>query len=153
MQSFAVRIAGAVAAAALAPVLMATTAQADQGTIYFAAGSTNCSIDSNGTVGCDFAVPQRLSYRISDNVYTPAIPVTQVVIDIGWLPAHPGFGGTHTLPGGNPPLSQVATGQGTWGSYIDYAGAHCESGFHGSFTCSSKGHSWSDWSGNLTASL
>ncbi|MFF0493521.1 hypothetical protein ACWDSJ_14995 [Nocardia sp. NPDC003482] len=153
MQSFAVRAAGALAAAAIAPVLFATAAHADDGTVYFADGSINCSITSDGTVGCDFAYPQRLSYKISENVYTPAIPATQVVIDIPWLPAHPGFGGSHTLPGGNPALSDVKTGAGTWGPYIDYAGAHCEAGFHGSFSCSSKGHDWWVYSGNLTASL
>ncbi|MFI5782125.1 hypothetical protein [Nocardia sp. NPDC051570] len=156
MKAVAARAAGALAAAAFAPVLFAATAQAESGgTVYFAAGSTNCSIASDGSLGCDYAVPQRMSYVTRGDAYIPVpFPVGQVVIDIPWLPAHPGLGGpSHTLPGGNPRLSDVKTGEGQWGPYIDYAGAHCESGFHGSFSCSSKGHTFGDWSGNLTATL
>lgn len=149
MGRIARRVAGILAAVGLTPILLAGTAQADDGgTVYFASGSMNCSIGADGTVGCDFADQVRMQYS-----FLPIpIPVRDIVIDQTWLPAHPTFAaGTHTLPGGNPQLSDVKTGDGAWGSYIEYAGARCESGFHGSFGCKSKGRAWTMYSGNISA--
>jgi hypothetical protein len=71
-------------------------------------------------------------------------PVHEVLIDSPALPAHPGFdaGAPHTLPGGNPPLDRIANGHGGWGPSITFGGATCAEGFHGSFSCTSKGHSF-----------
>ncbi len=56
--------------------------------------------------------------------------VSQVVIDVPWASARPGFdaGTSHTLRGGNLDFSTVATSQGFRGPSISY------------FTCQSKGH-------------
>ncbi|MFQ6398168.1 hypothetical protein ACLMAJ_32600 [Nocardia sp. KC 131] len=144
------KFAGVFAAAAVAPVLLAGTAQADDGgAVYFSNGIMQCSITGDGAVGCDLTDSMKIQYS-----FLPALlPVRNIVIDQSWLPAHPSFaGGTpHTLPGGNPPLSEVKTGQGTWGAFIEHAGARCESGFHGSFSCQSKGRGFSTYSGIITA--
>ncbi|MEV6389020.1 hypothetical protein [Nocardia xishanensis] len=79
--------------------------------------------------------------------------VNEIVIDQPWLPTHLMFdaGATYTPPGGNPSLNDVKTGNGQWDAYIEYAGARCESGFHGSFTCQTKGRSFMSWSGTISA--
>ncbi|WP_433680516.1 hypothetical protein [Nocardia sp. CA-119907] len=144
------RVVGVLAVAGLVPVLFAGAAQADDGdAVFFSSGSTNCSIAGDGTVGCDFASQVLVQYS-----FLPfTLPARDIVIDQAWLPAHPTFTvGRHTLAGGNPDLADVKTGAGTWGSYIEYAGARCEQGFHGSFSCKSKGRSWSIYGGIISAS-
>ncbi|MGV9817943.1 hypothetical protein [Nocardia xishanensis] len=143
------KIAGVAAAAAVAPVVLAATAHAESGPVFFSAGGMNCAIYDNGTVGCDLGSPTRLQYSFLPFLLT----VNDIVIDQPFLPAHPTFdpGTPYTLPGGNPPLRDVKTGDGQWGSYIEYAGARCESGFHGSFSCQSKGRSFTSWSGTISA--
>ncbi|WP_431949967.1 hypothetical protein [Nocardia lijiangensis] len=143
------RIAGVAAAAVLAPGVLAATAQADPGPLYFSVGSTNCAIDDNGTVGCDLGSPTRLQYSFLPFLLT----VNEIVIDQQWLPAHPMFeaGTPYTLPGGNPSINDVKTGDGQWGPFIEYAGARCSVGFHGSFGCQSKGRSFTSWSGTISA--
>ncbi|MEV0031080.1 hypothetical protein [Nocardia sp. NPDC050793] len=149
MEHIVRKIAGLAAAVAVAPVMLAATAQAESGPVFFSAGSTNCAIYDNGTVGCDLGSPTRLQYSSLPFLLT----VNEIVIDQPWLPAHPTFdpGTPYTLPGGNPPLSEVKTGDGQWGSYIEYAGARCSVGFHGSFGCQSKGRSFTSWSGTISA--
>ncbi|MEV5837050.1 hypothetical protein [Nocardia sp. NPDC052112] len=144
------RVVGVLAVLGLVPVLFAGAAQADDGdTVYFSSGYMNCSIAGDGTVGCDFTSQAQVQYSFLPIL----IPVRDIVIDQSWLPAHPTFAvGTHTLPGGNPQLVDVKTGDGTWGSYIEHAGARCESGFHGSFSCKSKGRAWGIYSGIISAS-
>ncbi|WP_194816958.1 hypothetical protein [Nocardia sp. XZ_19_385] len=137
-----------VAAVALAPVVLTAPAHAAD-TVYFSVGSRNCAIAPDGTVGCDFgADPARLQYTF----FPVLIPVNDIVIDQPWLPAHPTFSpGSRTLPGGNPSIYDVKTGDGAWGPYVEFAGARCEVGFHGSFGCKSKGRSWNEYSGIVSA--
>ncbi|MGW4720572.1 hypothetical protein ACWEO7_37350, partial [Nocardia sp. NPDC004260] len=79
------RVVGVVAAAVMAPVLLAATAQADPATVYFSAGGMNCAIAGDGSVGCDFGSPMRLQYS-----FLPfSFPVNEIVIDQPALPAHP----------------------------------------------------------------
>ncbi|MGK8521664.1 hypothetical protein ACRS6B_08980 [Nocardia asteroides] len=149
MKRVARNIAGVLAAAGIAPALLAGTAQADPATVYFSNGIMQCSITGDGTVGCDLASPMRLQYS-----FLPfSFPVPDIVIDQPSLPAHPTFaaGRPRTLPGGNPHIYEVRTADGQWGPIIEHAGAKCESGFHGSFTCTTKGRSFTSFSGNISA--
>ncbi|WP_459961320.1 hypothetical protein [Nocardia sp. IFM 10818] len=63
-----------------------------------------------------------------------------MVVDQPWSPAHPGGAiGAFTLPGGNPDLSTVRTGQSDFGAvWVDHAGATCSRSVR--LNCSSKGH-------------
>lgn len=149
MRHIVKRVVGVLAVAGLVPLLFGGAAQADAGdTVYFSSGYMNCSITGDGTVGCDFTSQAQVQYS-----FLPVlIPVRDIVIDQAWLPAHPTFAvGTHTLPGGNPALVDAQTGVGTWGAFIEHAGARCESGFHGSFSCTSKGRTWGIYSGIISA--
>lgn len=141
----------ACAAGAVAPLLCATGAQA-AGPVYFAMGSFQCSISPDGSVGCD-TPPTLMSIKVGGGYLPVPFQVSQVVIDLPWAPAHPGFaaGTPHTLPGGNPDISKVATGNDFWGPSITYAGATCSVGFHGSATCQSKGHAFTYYE-EITAS-
>lgn len=134
----------ACAAGALAPLLFTTGAQA-AGPVYFSMGPFQCAISPDGTVGCDTSSPTLMSIKVGGTYLPIPFQVSQVVIDVPWAPAHPGFaaGTPYTLPGGNPNISAVATGHDMWGPSISYAGATCAVGFHGSVTCQSKGHAWS----------
>lgn len=148
MKRIAQRVAAATGALGVASLLVMGTAQA-QDPVFFASGDFQCAIFDNGTVGCDLATPTRLDY---DNM--PFwLTVSDVVIDREWMPAHPAFdmGTPYTLPGGNPALSDVKTGDGPWGPYIEFAGARCESGFHGSFTCTSMNRGFSAAGGTIAA--
>lgn len=133
----------ACAAGALAPLLFTNTAQAAAGPVYFSMGSFQCAISSDGAVGCDTS-PKLMSIKIGGSYLPIPFQVSQVVINVPWAPAHPGFaaGTPYTLPGGNPDISTVATGHDMWGSSVSYAGATCSTGFHGSVSCEAKGHSW-----------
>ncbi|MEV6139518.1 hypothetical protein AB0L63_26385 [Nocardia sp. NPDC051990] len=150
MRHIVKQVVGMLAVAGLAPVLFGATAQADDGgKVYFSSGSMNCSIAGDGAVGCDFTNQVQVQYKFLPFLF----PARDIVIDQAWLPAHPTFGvGAHTLPGGNPDLVNVKTGAGTWGAFIEHAGARCESGFHGSFSCTSKGRTWSIYGGIISAS-
>lgn len=146
--SFAAKVAGVLATTAAIPALCVATAHADTpGTVYFAASGMNCSIADDGTVGCDSPTARPMQITIAGIDLPVPFSVNQVVIDVPWAPAHPAFGGTpHTLPGGNPPISTIGhpVGSGaTGGSGVDHGGASCATGFHGSFSCTSKGHSFS----------
>lgn len=144
------KAAAIVAAAAATPVLVSGVAQAEPaGPVHFSYGLFNCAIDDAGTVGCDVTNPVSMSIAVNTGSGNPSIPVpfsvNQVVIDLPWAPAHPGFtpGTPYTLPGGNPKIDVVGhpSGSGaTSGSEVTHAGASCASGFHGSFSCTSKGH-------------
>ncbi|WP_157170837.1 hypothetical protein [Nocardia araoensis] len=108
----------------------ATPAQTvDDGTVYFSYASSNCSIHSNGDVGCD--IP------FGTNLF--GFTVYDLAIDLPFLPAHPTFGltGSHGVPG-SPPIAGTLTN----------GGASCTGGGRGALLCTSKGHSFSfGWSG------
>ncbi|MDR7170106.1 hypothetical protein J2W56_003857 [Nocardia kruczakiae] len=134
-------------AGAAAPLAFGGVAGADTpGPVYFSAGTVNCSIADDGSVGCDLATPTWMSIQLGTNVSVPVpFPVREVVIDVPWAPAHPGFdaGTPHTLPGGNPDISTYGQSAGsgpTAGPAVSHAGSTCAVGFHGSFSCDAKGH-------------
>ncbi|WP_040795273.1 hypothetical protein [Nocardia higoensis] len=143
------RVAGILGVACAVPVLFAASASAEPATKHFSVGSVQCAIFGNGTVGCDLPSPTPLTY----GQLPFSFPVSEIVIDLPWLPAHPTFtpGAAYTLPGGNPPLSEVRTSDGQWGPIIEYAGVNCAVGFHGSFGCTAGGRGFTMWSGRITA--
>ncbi|MFD4405003.1 hypothetical protein ACFWPH_19810 [Nocardia sp. NPDC058499] len=149
MKRVLAKAAAVAAAAGLAPLMFTASAQADPGTVHFTSGSFSCAIYGDGTVGCDLAQPTRLHYEGLPFL----LHVGEIVIDQSWLPAHPTFdpGTPYTLPGGNPQLNDVKTGDGAWGPYIEHAGARCEVGFHGSFGCQAKGRGFTIYSGTISA--
>ncbi|MET7771758.1 hypothetical protein [Nocardia sp. NPDC005366] len=106
--------------------------------VYFSVGDVNCAMHANGDVGCDIPAGIAKWFNI--------IPVTDLAIDIPFLPAHPSFT-THGRPG-SPGLPSDANG---YASTISYGGATCFGGGRGAIGCSSKGHSFSfGWSGTQT---
>lgn len=116
------------------PYLVGTTA-------YFSVDGANCGIQANGAVGCDIPAGMAKWYNV--------IPITDLSIDVSFLPAHPTFGlfGPHGRAG-SPALPE---GDG-YGSTISYAGATCSGGGRGAISCSSMGHSFSfGWSGTQTS--
>ncbi len=123
-----------------------SAAAAPSGATYFSAAGFNCAITDSGKVGCDLgrSVPVQQYLGLGKaNVYLP-YGVRQMVIDVPFLPAHPGLGiGTpYTLPGGNPPIDEVGvpTGSGaTAGSKVSRGGSECYTGFHGAFYCTGPG--------------
>ncbi|WP_227984676.1 hypothetical protein [Nocardia spumae] len=114
-------------------------------TVYFSAGYANCSMRPNGDVGCD------ISPGIA-NLW--GIPITNLAIDLPFLPAHPTFGLTGAL--GRPGSRSIGSGPAAdgydYGGTISYGGATCSGGGRGAVSCTSKGHSFNfGWSGtNLT---
>ncbi|MEC3920242.1 hypothetical protein [Nocardia sp. CDC160] len=108
-------------------------------TVYFNAGYAQCSIKPDGTTGCDIApgIAKWLNM----------IPVTDLAIDLAFLPAHPTFGllGPHGRSDANSlPVTEFS-------STITYAGATCTGGGRGGIQCVSKGHTFSfGWSGTTT---
>ncbi|MDF0529371.1 hypothetical protein P0W64_10100 [Tsukamurella sp. 8F] len=138
-----IAVAGAVAAPLVAP---AAADAAPAGTVHFSVGdSFNCAITADGKVGCDLPTPRQMTITMNGTDRPVPFKVREVLIDSASLPAHPGPGvGTpHTLPGGNPPIEQVGHPSGTGadsGPEVDHGGASCRLGFHGSFSCKSKGH-------------
>lgn len=108
----------------------------DGDSVYFSLGNgQNCVIRPNGDVGCDF--PQGLVLTIPGFPFRPT--VTDLAINIDWLPAHPEFHSWGRAGSKELPKNQDAPG----GSTITYAGATClVGGFHGSWSCKSKGHSF-----------
>lgn len=154
MLSFTQRAAGVATASVLAAAPLAATASADRsGPLYFRAGTLSCAIDAVGSVGCDLASPARMTVKLAGDEVAIPFEVSQVVIDSAETPAHPGFApGAYTLPGGNPGIDEVATGSDMWGPKLAYAGARCGVGFHGSFFCTSKGHSFGWYASAIAAS-
>jgi hypothetical protein len=143
----------ALIAVAVSPVVFAATAHADNVPLYFSAAGVNCFIAGDGTLGCDFGSPQRLTYKVGNTDIPMLFNTRTMVIDQLPLLAHPSLdpGLRYSRAGGNPTIDDVKTGQNPWGSFVDYAGAHCEVGFHGSFSCTSKGQNFTLWNGAITA--
>ncbi|MGW5106649.1 hypothetical protein [Nocardia sp. NPDC004123] len=141
--------AGMAVAAAAISMACAGTANADAvnpndymigDTVYFNVGPAQCSIKSDGTTGCDIAsgIARWLNM----------IPVTDLAIDVPFLPAHPTFGVFG--PYGRSDANTLPQGNG-YGSTITYAGATCSGGGRGGILCNSKGHSFDfGWSGTTT---
>lgn len=149
------RVATLFAATALVSAPFTATARADDpGPLFFRAGGFNCSIAPDGTVGCDLSTPAYMTMRVAGVDLPMPFQVNQVVIDVPWASGHPGFAADspYTLPGGNPGLDDVATGHDMWGPSVEYAGAKCVIGFHGSFACTSKGHSFARYATGMSAS-
>jgi len=118
----------------VAPYLVGTTA-------YFTVDGANCGIQASGAVGCD--IPAGVAK------WFDVIPITDLAIDLPFLPAHPTFGlvGSYGRPG-----SLALPDPGGYGSIISYAGATCSGGGRGAVSCSSMGHSFSfGWSGTQTS--
>lgn len=146
------RTAALTAAALVAAVALSGTARA-QDPVYFRAGSFDCAIAPDGAVGCDLATALNMTVKLAGVDIPLPFQVKQVVIDLNWAPAHPAFGsGNYTRPQGNPPIDEVATGGGTWGPEVSYAGATCGVGFHGSFWCNAKGHAFASYVGTISGS-
>ncbi|WP_327145342.1 hypothetical protein [Nocardia sp. NBC_01327] len=108
-------------------------------TVYFNVGYAQCSIKPDGTAGCDI--------QSGIAKWLNVIPVTDLVIDVPFLPAHPTFGvfGPYGRGDANSlPNTEIS-------STITYAGATCYGGGRGAIGCNSKGHSFSfGWSGTTT---
>lgn len=138
--TLAVSMAGTAVADAASPGVDVTPYMVGT-TAYFSADGANCSIQSNGDVGCDIPAGMAKWYNV--------IPVTDLSIDLPFLPAHPTFG----LVGQHGRAGSLALPQGDgYGSTISYAGATCSGGGRGAVSCSSKGHSFSfGWSGTQTS--
>jgi hypothetical protein len=133
----AVSMSGAGVANAAVPV--DPSGYLSNGTVYFSySNMANCAIESNGNVGCD---------SIGAPITWFGIPVTNVSIDLPFLPAHPALGplGTHGQPGSRQ-LSGTSPGPGqAYGQdgSITYAGTTCVVGsMRAEVTCTAKGHSF-----------
>ncbi|TLF81204.1 hypothetical protein [Nocardia cyriacigeorgica] len=142
------KAAAALGAATLAPIAFTGVAQAApaapiaESTVYFSTGFLDCAIGPDGSVGCNSAQPARMTMNIAGADIVLPFQVDEVVIDLPWAPGHPGFapGTPFALPGGNPPIEEVGTSNGPWGTTVTHAGATCGVGFRASFSCESKGH-------------
>ncbi|MEV6276263.1 hypothetical protein [Nocardia sp. NPDC051832] len=116
--------------------------------VYFALGGWNCSIAGNGTVGCDLAVPAATMNVLYAGMQVPVPNVPAIIIDSAALPARPQWNsnGSHTLPGGNPPLPPVvAAGVHDPRYSVTHAGATCQITFKEVAVCTSMGHGFSQW--------
>lgn len=149
MQNIGKTLAGIVITIAATPLVAIATANADTpDAVYFSYGTeVNCAITDDGIVGCDVTPARMLTVPGGSSVIPIPIPVRQVVIDQDWLPAHPGSAsGAFTLRGGNPSISDVATGDGYASVRVEHAGALCQAtGGHYSgpgLYCESKGHAF-----------
>ncbi|NLU81344.1 hypothetical protein [Rhodococcus sp. HNM0569] len=135
------KAAGIVFGAAAASAVLASPAHADDaaGPVHFSSGNFQRAIDDNGAVGCDVDGGEYMTVDINGTDVAVPFRVNQIVADVDWAPAHPGFApGAYTLEGGNPDISDVGypVGDGaTSGSEVSHAGTRCWTGFHGSFQC------------------
>ncbi|SUA80483.1 Uncharacterised protein [Nocardia otitidiscaviarum] len=123
------------------PILVGDTA-------YFAMGGWNCSIRSTGAVGCDLEVPAASMNVLFAGMQIPLPHVPAIVIDSVMWPAHPQWNshGSHTLPGGNPPLPRLAAVNfHDPRMSVTHAGATCQITFTGAAVCTSMGHGFSQW--------
>ncbi|MGW0249582.1 hypothetical protein ACWDYH_23435 [Nocardia goodfellowii] len=116
--------------------------------VYFALGEWNCSIAGNGTVGCDLAVPAPSMNVLYAGMQVSVPNVPAIIIDSVALPARPHWNsrGSHTLPGGNPPIPRIdAVGPHDPQYSVTHAGATCQITFKGVAVCTSMGHGFSQW--------
>ncbi|WP_280442998.1 hypothetical protein [Nocardia brasiliensis] len=144
------KLAGIAVAVAAAPLLSTTSAQAvTPDTVYFSYGDeVNCAITADGIVGCDVTPNRVPAVAVGDTWVPLPVPINQVIIDQPELPAHPGVTPkAFTLPGGNPPMSEVKTGAGYASIEVAHGGATCvATGGHYSgpgLSCTAKGHAFS----------
>lgn len=117
-------------------------------TAYFALGGWNCSIAGNGVVGCDLNVPAASMNVLYAGTQVSVPNVPAIIIDSTAMPARPQWNsnGSHTLPGGNPPLPRiVAVGDHDPRYSITHAGATCQITFKEVAVCTSLGHGFSQW--------
>ncbi|WP_330179008.1 hypothetical protein OHB26_21145 [Nocardia sp. NBC_01503] len=111
-------------------------------TAYFNTGIASCSIKANGDVGCDI--------QSGIAKWLNIIPITDLAIDMPFLPAHPTFGAFGHY--GRSDAQVLGGGPIGYGSTINYAGASCHGGGRGGFSCTAKGHGFSfGWSGTQTS--
>ncbi|MFG1798425.1 hypothetical protein [Nocardia sp. NPDC049149] len=118
------------------------------GSAYFALGGWNCSIAANGAVGCDLATPAASMNVLYAGMQVALPNVPAIVIDSAMAPAHPQWNsnGSHTLPGGNPPLARINQVNYHDPQYsVTHAGANCQITFNGTAVCTSMGHGFSQW--------
>ncbi|MEV0246321.1 hypothetical protein AB0H76_07030 [Nocardia sp. NPDC050712] len=123
-------------------------AQAAGDTVYFAMGGWNCSIAGNGAVGCDLAVPAASMNVLYAGMQVSVPNVPAIIIDSAATPARPQWNsnGSHTLPGGNPPLAPIVAVTDHDPRYsITHAGATCQITFKEVAVCTSMGHGFSQW--------
>ncbi|MGW4767953.1 hypothetical protein ACWEO2_07920 [Nocardia sp. NPDC004278] len=106
-------------------------------TVYFSYGNmASCAMHPNGDVGCDIQPGTARWFGI--------LPVTDLAIDLPFLPAHPTFG-QHGMAG-SPGLAldpSTSTNPYPGNATISYGGATCVgSGARAELSCRSKGHSF-----------
>lgn len=151
------RAAVAAAVACGFAALPAAMASADPGpgSLYFHYGDTTCVLNDGGGFICEFGGPYLPPYA-RQTVAGAQFPLPFAVQQVSYegnpiFPAHPSFApkSATVLPGGNPDISDVATGQGAWGPYVEFGGTRCEVSFRASFSCSSGDHGFSTWWNNL----
>ncbi|TSD99208.1 hypothetical protein FOS14_12640 [Skermania sp. ID1734] len=152
----AVLLAGAATASALPnpyePVPVDPNQYLVGDTAYFDLGDgTECAIYPTGNVGCAF--PQPIALTITGSPVRPM--VTNLVIDVPWLPAHPepGFTGRSGSRQLGVPVTDANGNTIGWrGAEISYAGASCgNGGERGGWGCSSKGHHFGGGNGYYSA--
>ncbi len=135
-------IAGTVAVAAAITMFGTPVASADTvanpsnylvgNTVYFSYIGADCAMQSDGWVGCDLT-GQTMNWA--------GFPVSNISIDLPFLPAHPAFGplGTHGRAGSRT-LDNPVYGTNTT---LTYGGATCTtSNFRGEISCTSQGHNF-----------
>jgi hypothetical protein len=111
-------------------------------------GGWNCSIGADGTVGCDLAAPASSMNVLYAGMQVSVPNAAAIIIDSTMWPAHPQWNsnGSHTVPGGNPPLPRIASANYRDPQYsITYAGANCQITYQGAAVCTSMGHGFSQW--------
>ncbi len=117
-------------------------------TVYFAMGGWNCSIGADSVVGCDLTPPAPSMNVLYAGAQMSVPNVPAIVIDSAAMPAHPQWNsnGSHTLPGGNPPLARIESADAHAARFsITYAGANCQITYRDIAVCTSMGHGFSQW--------
>ncbi|WP_405138800.1 hypothetical protein [Nocardia sp. NBC_01388] len=109
------------------------------GVAWFNIAGNNCSITPDGTVGCDLPSPAPVMQMIVWGTTLPVPYVPAVVIDSNAVPAHPQWNsnGSHTQPGGNPP---IVPGVNQYTTSIFYAGTTCTVSVRNDAVCSGMSH-------------